>query len=90
MLIERIFQMMSDGRCGERYEVAGAYFHFFFIDFRNAAAREDIKSLFFVLVRVVHKGFLPGGYARDAHACSLQTERAAQLHADQSRCRIPG
>src|SRR5687767_2132650 len=90
MLIERILQMMSDRRCGERHEIARTYFDFFFIDLRNAAAGEDIKPLFFVLVRVVHKRFLLGRYARDAHACWLQTEGAAQLDADQLRCRFQG
>jgi hypothetical protein len=47
--------MMSGGRCGEGHEIARASSILFFVDLRDAAVGEDIKPLFFVLVRVVQR-----------------------------------
>jgi hypothetical protein len=67
--------MMSDRRCWKRHEIARVYLDLFFVDLCNAAAGQNIKPLFLVLVRLVHKRFLPGGYARDAHAFASNRAR---------------
>src|SRR5918992_1214240 len=82
--------MMRQRWCGERHEIAGTDFELFTVNLGDSATGQNVQPFFFMLVRVIDKGFLSGGHAGDAHRRSLQSEGAAELHANQLRVRVPG
>jgi hypothetical protein len=56
IFIEWILQMMRHRRPWKGHEIAGTDFDFFAVDLGHAAARENVKPRFFMLVEMVDAG----------------------------------
>ena len=81
--------MMRHRRRGKGHEIAGPDFDLFTVNLSYAAAGQNVKPLFFMMMGVIDEGFLTWRHARDIHCRSLQAECAAKLHTNQLRLRIP-